>query len=269
MLGICVVAKERPDYLYVTLDSIFRMHGIEKCHVAVYLDGVLSPELRRKHTLTVSEFPVKKVVFQTDRPLLVFYSHMFAFRDMFSDGYDEVLLLEEDIIVRTDVLQYLESMPRDAFSYDLYRANVRAQGECLTSRSFRSFAVMLPKVNFEYMARWFDALLHRGQLWLGAQKDVRIYEIGMLEHICVDGLWCVFAREHNTVERMPPSFSYVYHFGVRRYTIKPSPEVLELEQQMFAGEKSSWLDNVLRLVPPYQTNDPVEAVLIPSGFVYD
>lgn len=272
MLGICVMAKERPNYLYVALDSIFRMRGIENYHVVVYFDGILSAELRRKNTLVVAEFPVKKIMFQTDRALLMFHSHMFPFEDMFHNGYDEVLLIAEDVIIRADALEYLESMPRDAFSYDLYRSNGRRDGECFSSQSFRSFATMLTKTSFEYMSQWFGAMLHRGQFWSGGQRDKRLYEIGTLEHICADGLWGIFAREHNTVERMPPHFSYVYHFGARRFGTKLDDAVVELEQQMFAGERDSWLDNVLKLVPPQVQAgdpDPVEAVLIPSGFVYN
>lgn len=268
MLGICVMAKNRPNYLYVTLDSIFRMQGIEKYHVAVYFDGILSPEVRRENTRVVAEFPVKKVVFQTDRELLMFYSHMLPFEDMFSDGYDEVLLIAEDVIVRTDALLYLEGLARDAFSYDLYRANSRGSEEMLSYCSFRSFATMLSKASFEYMSRWFEAKLHRGHFWFGEQSNVRICEMGALEEICADGLWVVFAREHKTVERIPPKVSYVYHFGVRRCNIAPSEEVLELEQKMFAGERSGWLNNVLQLVPPYQEQDPGESLLIPSGFAY-
>ncbi|MCK5582034.1 MAG: hypothetical protein KAJ18_12260, partial [Candidatus Omnitrophica bacterium] len=65
-LAVAVIAHKRPNYLYVTLDGLFALKGIEGCRATVYCDGGLDPDMRTKQLGVAFAFPIHDFVLHTE-----------------------------------------------------------------------------------------------------------------------------------------------------------------------------------------------------------
>ena len=273
-LGIAVLAWRRPDYLYITLDGLFRAMYVNDCVVNVYFDGSdqeypFTNELRKEQSETVGNFPVHRVVYQKERKGIL-GQFLYCLEDTFACGCDHVLLLFDDILVRTDALKYLHDIrlaEKDSFFYCLQRfTNIGELPGYVVG--YDSIGVMIGIDSFKLLASWIKAYSHLGLPYPGSGKP--IYDFDSIRYRAHDSIVSSLAIKHKLV-RLVPDKSYCAHFGVRACRERLhglAPEVGECEQRILSGGRETWLNNVATIFRDKAYSDVLKTRLFPSDFEY-
>lgn len=249
-----MLAYNRPRYLYVALDSLFRVRGIEDCHVGVFLD--YDPDSREAMEEVISQFDVQTAVFHQAQ-LMNFANHSFSLSYMCDMGFSELLYIEEDHIVRTDTLSYLEGAPRDAFFLSLYHAVTveRASRYCPLGN-------LVTAQNYAILRDWID---HKKYYGLKRPGTAQILDENAMGY---DAIYYAFLVATGYETRFSPAH-YVAHFGIVGWNHKnPDEGTVQVETRMFSGPRETWMDNVLREFHSEGHPQAVAQRFIPRRFEY-
>lgn len=261
------MATNRPKYLYVTLDALFRVKDIEKYSVSVYFEpsGI---EIRKEHCNLLAGFPLYSLTFH-QKQLGLLYQILYAFDDIFKRGYDEALFLASDHLILSSSLQYLESIPRDAFFYLLRKYDHESDVPYAVGAGMGG--MLLTKECFYWLKTLIEAKTYRGLEWRGHGKA--IYEWQTKDYIpeifAVDGILDAISHFYKLIRCIPP-ISYLAHFGIRRMFMDKSYEKIinYMEAKFFYGEKHEWLYNVADVLRNGKYPKEIDSGLFPKYFDY-
>jgi len=105
--AIAVIANNRPKYLRLTLDGISCCVGIDDWDLFVYVDGPASEKSKEFATfLPVIPMTIKF----RPRRLGVLWNTIESIKETFwSLNYDAILWIEDDMLVRPDLLETAEN----------------------------------------------------------------------------------------------------------------------------------------------------------------
>lgn len=253
-LGIAMLAYKRPRYLYVALHSLFRVDGIEECHVGLFVDH--DPDTRAAMEEVISQFDVETAIFHESH-LTNFANQTFSLNYMCDMGFAELLYLDEDHILRTDTLSYLRNAPRDAFFLSLYHAVT------VEKRSaYCPMGNLVTTQNYRILREWIDGKKYYGLERPGTAQILDENSIGY------DAIYYSFLVATGYETRFSP-VHYAAHFGLVGWNHKhPDEKTLEVETRMFSGPREAWMDNVLREFHTEPKPEPVRQRLIPHDFEY-
>ncbi len=256
-LAVAVIAHNRPNYLYVTLEALFAVRGIENCDVSVYCDGGLDEAIRREQSEVAFGFPIERLVLAKEqRGCLVsvtealYNSLMFRFSK-------EVLYIESDVILRPDTLEGIAEIERDAQFYNL------CWGTDNKGCIYTPVANVVPSEVFLQLYWWIKAGNHIGMIRPG--YDIPITE----ETTSHDGVFNAYVK-HFGLETRYPDKPYAAHFGLRGMNHGLNETERDFEAYMFSGPKYTWLPRIVRII---ERKEPIpeavkEQLFLPPDFVY-
>lgn len=263
---ISILACKRPRHLYVTLDSIFKMNGIEEYPVnimIVYNDK----EILEQQLYYIAQFPISSIEILYEKPNCG-DNHLSQFEYLSGLSYDWFLLAEDDIIFRPDALDYLRSIEKHAFVYVLYNKKIEdgdirplliyGEGNC--------FANLYNKTSLEILTKWLSANMSNGLPTHLQNTSDFIYENRPCIEYGNDVKDHAFFHKMDIIESVP-SKSMVLHFGLNT-SIKDDIRN-ELETEMFAGGKEQWLGNILGVLDRNRENPEITRILRPYCFKYE
>lgn len=268
-LAIATVAFNRPDYLQIFLHGLSLVKGIEEYPIFIYFDYLPSDGMKQQHLDVINRFSqakAKSANFHGKsrldiRPIFrerrhgVLFNVTYSYRDTFAQGFGEVLMFETDIIMRTDILEYLDSIPRDAFFYNLM-GNVTA----LVSL-YRAFGNLLERDKFSILYKWIEEKQYVGRL------NIRETAV-LVEKSGHDAVYSRFLVDHNLKTRFSPLF-YVAHVGVKGIHITPrNKEERAVEEAMFKGPYYCWFGQAVKIIERELYPKSLETTLKPKGFKY-
>ena len=252
--GILIQAFMRPRYLYVTLDALFRVSNIKSWGVAVYVDG--NAETRHDIEETVKQFNIRHTVYRDSHVGNLVNLHL-GLRDMFSRGYNEVLYIDCDIILRTDVLDYLSEAPRDVCF-----VSVSAAGYGKKS-IYCPLGNLITRSNFLVLDNWV-----KNKRYVGLQRP-SMPDTLTKATTGYDGVYYAFLVTFGLESLFAP-IHYAAHFGIIGWNNKnPNIDTVEVEKRMFAGDSDKWFSNTLK---EFYRTDQVKDVrdrFIPESFIYE
>jgi len=278
-IGIAVVSYDRPNHLYVTLDSIYRMGQIGLCNVHTFL---IDNNTIGDRVAIIRDLPTERVIIR-QRGGDAFIE---TFRYMFHIcGYEQVLLFGDDAIVRTDLLNYVFSLDDsdtkilvDCFGGDDGRKQLDNIVPRLLTHNFRcakgtfnllaqvlpwlnaSGGIRLLKHNFDLLDRWVgsdECISAFGQYW-----SYTPYRFDL------DYFLLRYMQMRGYLGRFAPIF-YAVHFGILGIHTPGDIACKDFEDRMFTGSKENWLDNIVSLVSSEEVFHPdIEWKICPRHFVY-
>lgn len=282
-LCVNVLSAARPNYLYICLDSIFRntvFKTARKPDVNIYIDILANGDSYVKPLLQViKDFPVRSI-WINEAHKGISANYWYSFNKAFDSGYDYCVLIEEDWLITTDALQWLYDCPKIAAHYSLYRWDDRLNQEPLeaTERNlvhleeeytllkegaFLSWCLAFSKESFEFIYSIIKSKAYYGLYY----KFPTLNQIRRMGYKDMDRLLKVIFQHYKLLCMVPP-VSKLAHFGSRAshkggYGCKGNRH-----QEMFAGEKEGWLDNVIALFN--STNEEEKALIrfYPLKFQY-
>ncbi len=252
-IGIAITSFKRPRYLYVTLESIFKMNGIDECRVIVYNDSGITELERKAQEEVLARFPEASIIFfETKHDIL--QGHLRAIRDTLALGVDEVLYLEDDCIVRADTLEYLKTATRGEFVTSLIpRPIYSGLGNLITKEAFDTLSVWIAEK--KYVGKQVP-LTAPGTVW----QDGYIFG-----H---DHLFLGYSI-HTNHPNIPAPIFYLAHFGICGTNGSSNPISQQIQTDMFRGPRKNWMNNVLKILR--EGNYPgghFEIMLHPKHFEY-
>lgn len=253
---IAIIAYNRPRYLHVTLDSIFRCRHVGRYGVFLYVDGGPGSDQAGIKDVAGS-WPLAGALYHAAN-LNNMHNIIFAMGDRFEDGAKEVLLLEEDYILRPDTLRYLQRCPRDAFFLSLMQA--WDTEECRVDYSPRGN--LLGREAFSELRHWIESRAYDG-------LD-RPYAGGKLHASLTghDAIFCAFLYATGRRSRFADR-PYLATFGLAGRNAPAADAAFhELEARMFAGSRDLWLGNVVRILETNDYSNRFKLRLWPRDFSY-
>ena len=297
-IGIAVVAFQRPKYLHVCLDSVFKVKDIDLYPVNVFVDaptGVEYGDLKtpwwienRKAMIdTISNFNVSKIVFAQTK-LGILGNHMKAIRETFFDSdVDCVLMVPEDTIIRTDALEYITNTVSkvNSFFYNIMHVwYEQAEKPPIDDKweqpedgrfqiGFDPAGIVITKYAFESMERWINNReylgldFHGENVMLGAWTTATNSNC-TIETATWDAIFYALAHQYKLVSYLPDK-PYLACFGViPNYSTERNEQRRYMEEKFFAGEKEQWLKNITDILRDGDYPDLIAEKLFPRYFDY-
>lgn len=265
---IGILAYDRPKHLYVALDSIYRMVGVEDWFVCVYFDGILSPETRSASSDVIGRFPIDKVGYYKSN-LGILWATLGLMRDMFyKEDCEAFLFMAEDLIIRSDTLELLKTFVQgDAFVYQLSHHSYQPPGEITWSTHFNQCGFVIFRDEFVVLDNWVKAHLYLN-CYLDKVKLCLRCSIEQLKNDCDSIIECFI--ETNKALCKFPIISYVAHTGLVGMNSFNTEACANIETEIFTKPKELWLTSFAGLWPytPGQYDSSIEYMLIPNHFVY-
>ena len=236
-LCVAVLAFEKPEFLYATLDSIFRNKLIDEVDVNVYIDGG-STKLQEVKEV-ISEFNVNKVTSRIGN-IKNFWSTVLALRDSFNMGYQKCLFMEDDHIIRTDTIDW-------CLNNDSKETLVSLSGDGSPSRSYRPRGCMISKEEFEK----FDKNWVLPMLWVGTERQgvpIENYQILTYCECAFDNVMYGYLYYNNLLMDYAQKY-YTAHFGIVGVnSVINDNESMDMYNKMFSGDKKNWVDNISNII---------------------
>lgn len=237
MRSILITACDRPRYLYVTLSSLYRMKGIKDWETALIVDQSKIPE-KTKEVLDISRpFSLNRIyIANANRGNLDSLVCGLSFE--FSRGAEEVIFIEDDFLLRSDLLEYLDSVDREEF---LISFTGRAKRSVI---HYRPRGNLITKESFPELCQWVMSRKYVGEERPGTGQ---ILNMDAFSH---DTVFSAFVVKHGKLVSFADQF-YVGDFGIvglNSPEIKSTEKTMEIQSRMFSGPQDSWMDNVIRLM---------------------
>lgn len=253
-IGICVVSYERPKYLYVSLDSIFRMHNIDDCIVSAFL---IKNDTLADRINIISNFPVE--VELTD--LIGGDVFIYAFRVMFLKyNCDIVILFPDDALGRTDLIDYIASLDNPSgILLECFAAANASLGkahpwvECMGGFAFF-------KDKFKLVDDYIDTPEFAALLVDNLRPGPFRFDI--------DYFLCKFMLEATTSLARYPPIPYGVGFGITGMHRANTAIYYEYEEKFFCREKENWLFNVVSCLTDKSIPDEIRNLWYPKDFKY-
>ena len=262
-MAISVVAYNTPRYLYVTLDALTKVVGIEEFSITVYFDGILPRDIRQAQEEVLSSFNSVVGKF-SDTCLGILGNVVRSIRTPIENGASSVLYIEDDHLVRPDVLPPLRDADSDCFLVGL--SGYTGEKQC---RYFPKGNIIKPE-DAQPLLEWIDKKEYIGVPFRQDRPDTPKIDEHYSGH---DYIFNAYMQTHNKYTSFLYGF-YLAHiglFGTNFTKYNMPPEILELEDRMFAGEKEQWLDNIVAIINmgDYPTEpNAMNSRLWPRGFAY-
>lgn len=260
-LAIVAISYNRPDYLRIFLQGMSHVRGIENYPFFIFFDYFPHVSIRRRHEEIIKNFGNLGIipVFRT-RNLGVLGNITESYHDVFDRGYEEIVMFESDIIVRSDSLEYLKLIDRDSFFYTLNGNSFR---EGKYGNYYRAHGNLLESKNFPILYEWV-----KNKEYVGRPDRAGNYILkeGYGGH---DAVYSRFMIDKGLMTRIPPLY-YVAHFGLEGiHREVKSPEEKRVLEKLFYGNPENWLDNAIRILENEEYPVSVETTMKPRGFKYD
>lgn len=252
--AIAVIANKRPKYLRITLDGLFRCPEIENWDVFVYVDGPTC----EKPALFTHFMPVVPMSLKFRRNKLgVLWNTIGSIRDTFNAGlYDVVLWVEDDMLVRPDLLTAAEKYHYPGL------VSFREAGPSMVR--YTPPPNLIGEALFWHMHKWICDEKYVG-IWDAVRKKPIPRDVD--SHDCVVS---TFVHEENIVVSREP-ISYVLHFGIRgknQRAFLDDPELERIEGEIFTSGPSRWIGNLLRVYEELDNTHEMHKLIYPKDFVY-
>ncbi len=245
---IAIIAYNRPNYLYITLDSLSRNVGYNKNMVCVYTDGGGSGISEVCNVFGVKYVLQKHNIGNLD-------NIMFSLRDAFSYD-DRVVLLEEDHILRQDTILHCLNYKEEYNFLSLC-------GECgCVGNGYRAIGNIFSKKLWNDIDRWMS----NGE-YFGKQKHGQTYSFSV-GHKCYDSIFYTYAI-YNNIKTVYTGW-YVAHFGLEGLNQGAiDKEGQNIKDFIFSSNRTDWLNNVLMIFSDRdKLSDRYRRVFIPKEFNY-
>jgi len=256
---IAIVAYNRPRYLDVTLESLFMANNIQDWRVSIYFDGGIAPDVYQMQVEVISKYPALKVVFGTAH-LGCLMNHIAAIKGCFDSEAEEVLYGEDDFIFRKDALDYLVSVPRNATFHCLFGGGGKM------AKEYCPIGNLICKDAFAPLYQWVAEKRYAG---LSRPTKSYVLDVNTESH---DAVFFAYLLDKGLYTQFPDK-SYTAHFGLTglNYKKHATEEERELEEYMFSGRRSTWLNRIIGLVERKEKLPTLmaERRLVPSSFRYD
>lgn len=244
---IVIFAFNRPEYLYVTLDSVFRSPDINKVDVLVYIDGGSDklPEIME----VISNFDVRRIYINKHN-LMILWGHVSALRDVFYKlDYDRCIYLEDDNLMRSDCLSFCRNHDPQEFIMSL-------SGKGNKSMHYRPRGNMITKCNFYDLDNWISSLT-----WIGLARPNRPDQILGFNTTSHDAVFYAFIQDTGNYSEFAGEY-YTAHFGlVGVHSHDINSEINDLHSKMFAGDREHWLENIADIIHKGEYDTKFDSVL--------
>lgn len=241
--GIVVFEWKRPNYLSVCLDSLQKCEGIADWPIYLSIDG---PE--HFDSFHDSFNRVAHVVpWQTHAGNLWHVTRSLEFA--FECGLERVLFLDGDCIVRPDALTSLATPSHSDLFVSLTASE---QGE----ESLRWLTPMGNVIEADRARPLLEYVMNCD--WVGKQRPEHV-EVMDCEYPGYDAVFCRYMLDAGMTTRYRDK-SYAGHIGV----VGLDCHEHHLEQRLFSGDRSQWLENAATLFR--EENHPT---LVPADFRYE
>jgi hypothetical protein len=258
-VGIAVIAHSRPDYLYITLDGLRRARGIEDHMVHVFFDGGLTMDIIRQQVKAVGCFPGFHMHFHNSlEPTGILISVLRALGTLFGSGFERIFYLEDDHLVRPDILEVIDQTEQHepflclSDHSDRVDVDYRAKGNVIAYDDFHDL---------------FD-WIREGNYIGKPHKGDTILDENTTSH---DAVFTAYVMDQEINTQFVHGF-YVAHFGLfgtNSTYENASEEALRIHKQMFYGPKHQWLENIVEILQAADYSDDLRLLLWPKGFCYD
>lgn len=255
--GIAVIAHDRPDYLYICLDALHRAKGIEEYDIWIFFDGGLTPEIRQAQNDVLGEFPMVRPYFhETAQPTGILQSITRALY-MMSQQYERTFYIEDDHLVRPDILEVLNKTDQKGFFLCM------TGGSEYLSNDYRARGNVITTVNFSRLYSWLERKRYYGL----KDRAGRIMTEETTSHDAVYGAFLIHEKEQTQFVKG----YYVAHFGLFGKNSRKenaTTEALALHHKIFTGAKEIWMQNVIDILGEGDYSDDLRLSLWPKGFNY-
>jgi hypothetical protein len=264
-LSIAVLAHSKPRHLFVALDSVFKMHGVEDSSVNVYVDAGASPEVRAEIREVLSHFDLSRIVWHKSN-LGICENHLYALSDCFANGSDYALYLNDDHLLRPDSLIYLRDISEtyEAFFYSLFRWHKPGKIN-FHPGPYNPHGIMISNASFRLLAGWL-----RGRAYSGLLCGDTGRGFGSMENYSrhtLDTIVDKLAKKYELM-RIEPPISYIAHFATSSSKRENTEDELAEEEKFFLGPRDSWLKNVLQVIEQGNCAD-LPPTVMPRFFSYE
>lgn len=264
-MAVSVIAYNEPRHLYVTLDSLSRVHGIEQFPVTVYVDGGITAEIRAEQEKVLACFPLISSEF-SEVNLGIRKNVMRGISAPLNTGATSVLYIEDDHIVRPEIISIPEKDKTGCFFIGLTQAFSHVNKVYRLSRYHPKGNVVSAK-NANKLLKWLREKAYIGRTLPGIDAPVDEDYIGH------DRLINIYLADHGEFTIFPTG-KHVSHFGLFGTNFPraaAAPNLIALEQRMFAGPQEQWLSNIAEILEagdyPVEPDGMGER-LWPRGFRY-
>jgi hypothetical protein len=261
---INVIGHNRSKHLYVTLDSIFKMRGIEKYPVSVML-VYSNKDIFEQQLYYISQFPISeiKILYEAPSGYLNRLSQNIYFNNL---NYDWYLLIEDDILLTSDSLEYLEQLEKFAFVDCLYSLDyIEDRISYYRLGQGNVFANLYSKSSLDTLTKWLSSNMVTG-LIVPEVGEPMYLSPSIYLHSTYDTRIGCFISDLNIIESVPAK-SKCLHFGLNGNI--ESETRSRLDAEMFSGEKEQWLGNVLGVLDRNRENPEITKILRPLNFQYE
>lgn len=260
-LAWLVLAYDRPRCLYVSLASIFANTGIGDIPVYVFIDGGGGKEQEIRQVCAgfdLAGVMARRANIGYSKGLSRSYTR--SIMSLLEFGYKEVIYTTDDLLVTTDSLMFLMSAPRDTFFVTL---GSLGKSDIYVGRyhSFGNLVIGDFSELFDYVSNGCYVGDRHPSGSILVEKDGE------------DAVYRTFLS-NNGYATMADSIYRAAHFGVfgRNGPFLDDSDlssVIEVEQEMFSGHESCWLDNAVRIMSrDYSSHPYLGGRLFPSNFEY-
>lgn len=270
-INMCVnvLCANRPEYLYITLDAIYRNTFIPD--VNVYIDKLPDGMNYNKELLDViSDFNVQQIIINKQNNNIG-RQFWYALDNSFNIGYNFCVNIEDDWLVTTDALRWLYEVPKTTFAYSLYRwtrylgIDPDGSNTVLRNGEYLSWCVAFPKDAF-----YFAYNIVKSGAWFGLfDKSLSKEVLDKIERIDWDILLMAIFRQYSLTQLVPPT-SLLAHFGGKTSLFyKGGYEYpIDVHSCIVEGHKSQWIANVNELFVTWTDDQKMTANLMPVDFRY-
>lgn len=284
-LCVNVLAAGRPNYLYISLASIFRNtvfanNSENTPDVYLYVDVMSNDDSYAAEMLRVAScFPVRGVFINKEHKGTV-ANYWHSFSQAFDMGYDYCVLIEEDWLITTKALQWFYDVPKTAPHYSLYRWTDRMENEprekydklCYDGSNYTSFkegkflswCMAFSKDSYRFMQHIIKA---EGTFGL-YNRHVPIEEIRRTKYIDWDRTIISILKHYGLLSICPHPGSHLAHFGCQTSNYFGYGSGVNRHDQMFSGHRGQWLDNVIEIFESTNEEEKTLLHLYPLTFQY-
>ena len=253
-IDIAVIAYDEPNHLHICLDGLSRVKHINNHKVVVSIDNSGDDNLINSNIEVANYFSREYIVREKRYDNLLNFTQSIA--DRFADGADEVILIGDGLLCRTDMLEYIYSAIRDSFILNL--CDICPNPETV----FCPIVNMISKENFYPLKEWVDQ-----KKYVGIPRpsfESRILTEDSTGH---DAIYYAYMVQNDLKTRFADK-SYAFHYGLEgRNNPVLSEAELAVNRLIYTENKSDWLDNLIRVISNTDIIHEIER-FVPKDFVY-
>lgn len=233
--AILIIAYNRPNYLKILLDSLDCVLGIDNWDLYLSVDGSdMEAEFQQiEHMRSIQEIKWGTRV-GISKHIIRSFVHLI------SNKYDRILYLEEDFIVRSDILLNWPEINADDTFFSMQSVSPVVCSHTLYSPLGNVITAdkAMPLIEYYLSGKW------HGKPWPTPVCPPVFLTPDMVDGY--DAIFWTYLKDSN-LKSMFRERSYVGHIGVNGTHFHNSDESNQLEAEIFTGDPSNWLENAATL----------------------